>query len=155
MHHHPGLWRTAGLVSIRDDEKQYRLQPERLSRVAALLEDFLDSTQEREEAEDHVYVAHQELARYRCAELVEEAAHEHTSSHLYRWTAYIPRPPAIVRRVLAMEPDFVAIRRDLRFTLSEWCLDTDSGQLDAIADIVMRRLRRRPGHNDPPHETDT
>ncbi len=44
MHHHLGLLRTAGLVSIRDDGKQYSFRPEMLSRVSALLEDFLNES---------------------------------------------------------------------------------------------------------------
>jgi hypothetical protein len=96
---------------------------------------------------------HQQLARYHCAALVEEAAHEHIPGHLYRRAISIPVPPAIVRRVLSIEPDFVAIRRDLRFTLSEWCLDTDTEHLEAIVDSFMQRLRRRLGYNDRPHET--
>jgi len=44
MHHHLGLLRTAGLVRIRDDEKQYSLRQEMLSRVSALLEDFLNDS---------------------------------------------------------------------------------------------------------------
>lgn len=45
MHHHLGLLRTAGLVRIRDDERQYSLRPEQLSRVSALLEAFLDGSE--------------------------------------------------------------------------------------------------------------
>ncbi|HLQ28067.1 MAG TPA: winged helix-turn-helix domain-containing protein [Ktedonobacteraceae bacterium] len=44
MHHHLGLLRTAGLVRIRDDEKQYGLRQEMLSRVSALLVDFLNDS---------------------------------------------------------------------------------------------------------------
>lgn len=44
MHHHLGLLRTAGLVRIRDDERQYSLRPERLSSVSALLEAFLNGS---------------------------------------------------------------------------------------------------------------
>jgi DNA-binding transcriptional ArsR family regulator len=44
MHHHLGLLRTAGLVRIRDEEKQYSLRPEMLSRVSALLEAFLSDS---------------------------------------------------------------------------------------------------------------
>jgi DNA-binding transcriptional ArsR family regulator len=42
MHHHLGLLRTAGLIRIRDDEKQYSLRQEMLSTVSALLENYLD-----------------------------------------------------------------------------------------------------------------
>jgi DNA-binding transcriptional ArsR family regulator len=45
MHHHLGLLRTAGLVRIRDDEKQYSLRPERLSNISALLEGFLNDSE--------------------------------------------------------------------------------------------------------------
>lgn len=44
MHHHLGLLRTAGLVRIRSNEKQYSLRPELLSRVSTLLEDFLNGS---------------------------------------------------------------------------------------------------------------
>lgn len=42
MHHHLALLRTAGLVRIRDDEKQYSLRQEKLATVSKLLEDFLN-----------------------------------------------------------------------------------------------------------------
>jgi DNA-binding transcriptional ArsR family regulator len=44
MHHHLGLLRSAGLIRIRSDEKQYSLRPELLSRVSTLLEDFLNGS---------------------------------------------------------------------------------------------------------------
>ena len=42
MHHHLALLRTAGLVRIRDDEKQYSLRQEKLATVSKLLENFLN-----------------------------------------------------------------------------------------------------------------
>ena len=44
MHHHLGLLRTAGLVRIRDNEKQYSLRQETLSLVSTLLETFLNDS---------------------------------------------------------------------------------------------------------------
>lgn len=44
MHHHLALLRTAGLVRIRDDEKQYSLRQEMLATVSALLETFLNDS---------------------------------------------------------------------------------------------------------------
>ena len=44
MHHHLALLRTAGLVRIRDDEKQYSLRQEKLATVSKLLEDFLNDS---------------------------------------------------------------------------------------------------------------
>jgi DNA-binding transcriptional ArsR family regulator len=44
MHHHLGLLRTAGLVRVRSDEKQYSLRPETLGSVSALLESFLNNS---------------------------------------------------------------------------------------------------------------
>ena len=44
MHHHLGLLRTAGLVRIRDDERQYSLRQEMLATVSSLLETFLNDS---------------------------------------------------------------------------------------------------------------
>lgn len=44
MHHHLALLRTVGLIRIRDDEKQYSLRPETLSKVSTLLEAFLNGS---------------------------------------------------------------------------------------------------------------
>lgn len=88
----------------------------------------------------------QELARQHLAELTDAAAHERTSSRLERRAKRFPLPPALLRRVLVIEPDFVAIRRDLRLTLSEWCLETGPENLETIMDIFMRHLRMRLGY---------
>ncbi len=44
MHHHLGLLRTAGLIRIRSDEKQYSLRPETLERASTLLEAYLNGS---------------------------------------------------------------------------------------------------------------
>lgn len=43
MHHHLGLLRTAGLVSVQSDEKRYRLRLETVESISTLLANFLNN----------------------------------------------------------------------------------------------------------------
>lgn len=90
----------------------------------------------------------QALARQHLAELVDEAAHERISGHLRKRARRLHLPPALLRRILPIEPDFIAIRRDLRFTLSEWCLESRTEHVEAVADIFTQRLRLRLGYGE-------
>jgi hypothetical protein len=91
----------------------------------------------------------QKLARQHQETLIREAEHERMSSHVDEQAKGILAQPLTLQQSSLPEPDFAAIRRDLRSTLSEWSLESGSAGCEAVIDIFMRRLRMRLGYNEP------
>jgi hypothetical protein len=95
----------------------------------------------------------QELARQHQADLARAATHERMSRQIYKQAHRISLLASFLQRMRRAEPDFVAIRCDLRSTLSEWYLETGTGHLDAAIDVFMQRLRMRLGYSERRKQT--
>ncbi len=87
-----------------------------------------------------------ELARQHQMDLARAATHERMSRQIYKRTYRVPLLANLLQRIRGTEPDFVAIRCDLRSTLSEWYVETGTEHLDAVIDTFMQRLRMRLGY---------
>jgi hypothetical protein len=61
--------------------------------------------------------------------------------------------PVVLHHGPLTDPDFAAIRRDLRSTLSEWCLEPGTPGSEAAIDTFMRRLRVRLGYSEQREES--
>jgi hypothetical protein len=94
----------------------------------------------------HSFVT-QELARQHQEALLREAAYERISRHVRKRTNWLPTRLFIVWHKPLSESDFAAIRRDLRFILAEWCLESGTESFETIADTFMRCLRVRLGYS--------
>lgn len=100
----------------------------------------------------HPFVT-QACARRHQASLMREAEHERITSLLYKRPKRSPRPLVVLQQQPQLEPDFAAIRQDLRSTLSEWCLETRTESFEEMIDTFMRRLKLRLGHRKQRQET--
>jgi hypothetical protein len=90
----------------------------------------------------------QELASQHQGDLLREAAHERALQHSHRRTNSLSAQPVVLQRKASSEPDFAAIRRDLRAILSEWCLEPGTAHSEAVLDSFMGRLRRHLGYSE-------
>lgn len=88
----------------------------------------------------------QDLARQHQASLAREAINERMSSHTYKQVERSSMRFAPFQQRQFSEPDFAAIKRDLRLMLSEWCLESGKANNEAVIDTFMRRLRARLGY---------
>lgn len=88
----------------------------------------------------------QDLARQHQESLAREAMDERMSSRVYKLVERSSMQPVAFKQKPLSEPDFAAIRRDLRLTLSEWCLESGTADTEAAIDTFMRRLRMRLGY---------
>ena len=88
----------------------------------------------------------QDLARQHQAALAREAIHERLSNHTDKLVERSLVQPVAFRQKQIIEPDFAAIKRDLRLMLSEWCLESGKANNEAVIETFMRRLRTRLGY---------
>lgn len=94
------------------------------------------------------------LARQHQAFLMNEAEHERlTRQKREKQSKRLSMQPLVLERKPVSEPDFAAIRRDLRSMLTEWCLESRTEGFEEMIDTFMWRLKRRLGHHEQRRET--
>ena len=85
----------------------------------------------------------QELAHYHQKFLLREAANERTAICIQHQAEVLPTSSITFQQRSLSEPDFAAIRHDLRSTLSEWCLEAGTSDSEMAIDTFMQHLRKR------------
>ena len=86
----------------------------------------------------HPFVT-QALARQHREILMREAEHERLTRHMYQQSKASSTQPIVLQPL--SEPDFAAIRRDLRSTLTEWYPESRTEGFEDMIDTFMRRLK--------------
>lgn len=87
-----------------------------------------------------------ELAHHHQETLLREAKNERMAQLVRRQIEVISPSETIAPPQSSLsESDFVAIRRDLRSTLSEWSLEAGTTSREIAIDTFMQHLRKRLG----------
>jgi phosphotransacetylase len=100
----------------------------------------------------HPFVT-QALARQHQESLMNEVEHERLTRQVDKQSRRLSTQPIVLEQKLLSEPDFAAIRRDLRSTLTEWCLESRTEGFEEMIDTFMRRLKRHLGQREQRRET--
>lgn len=95
----------------------------------------------------------QELSHQHQEALLREARTERLLRPVHKQRTSQPVHQAALQPGSSEEPDFAAIRRDLRSTLSEWHLETGTESFETMIDTFMRRLKIRLHVSEQRHET--
>jgi phosphotransacetylase len=100
----------------------------------------------------HPFVT-QTFARQHQELLMNEAEQERLTRQQEKHSKFLSRQPVVQASKSMSEPDFAAIRCDLRSTLTEWYMEPRTEDFEEMIDTFMRRLKRRLGHREQRRET--